>query len=794
MNDNESINAFGAFSENGREFVFTRFDTPRPWVNYAWNSQMLVSVDQRGRGYSLYRDADGRRTNPIRDRLVYLKDLETGQFWTVGWDPVQMPFEHYYSRHGLGYTVIGCDFDGIQCEFRITAAADIPAEIWSLTVNNRGGKPRRIAVYPAVEFDLGGWIPYGTVENYSVCRMVGDRLLLALNQSSERPGAKNHAWFSASLPPDHFETRKREFLGGPYSSLANPMGVSAARLTDTGAATEDFMGVFQYELELVPGGVWEGNFSAGVCHDEAEALSFAEQTNAAAFARGIDAAEQRASSFDRAEMELPDPMWTRFFNVWAKQQLAFLGDFTRVYLAGFRDTLQDAQALCAYAPDQVRQSIITTLQHQYRDGSTMRGWCPDDHHKYADGGVWIASTIGEYVRESGDFDFLNEQVSYRDEGSETVWEHLLCALDWFRENLGSHGLPKIHFGDWNDSLNIGREGKGESVWLAMALVAAFKETATIAERINEPSIAAQCRADAAQMEESLEKHAWDGEWYLRGFADDGSPVGGKSDAEGSIFAEPQSWAVLAGLNPERWELLTQSVEHRLRTSYGLLVCNPPFTHEQKRLGRISTMPAGWGENGSSYCHVTAFQFVADCLRRDGNAALASLESILPFNPALPTSESWLEPYAFTNMFRGPGHPRPGATFKGWTTGTVPWALRGLTHFLIGVRPEFDGLRIDPVLPSTWDSVRIRRTFRDHVFDIQIMNHAAGASATEVRLTIDGQSYSGNLITLNGLSPGTHQVLAEIHPLVIANHSSPKTLHEQIQARTDTDHELQPIHR
>ena len=775
MKHSLSNQSFGGFSENGREFVFARFDTPRPWINYAWNSQMLVSVDQRGRGYSLYRDGEGRRTNPIRDRLVYLKDLERGRIWTVGWDPVQMPFEHYHCRHGLGYTVIACEFEGIHCELRITAAADIPAEIWSLTVNNRGDKPRRIAVYPAVEFDLGGWIPYGTVENYSNCRMVGDRLLLALNQSAERPGARNHAWFSSNLKPDHYETRKREFLGGPYSSLANPMGVSAPRLTDTGSATEDFIGAFQYQLDLVPGGVWEGFFSAGVCHDEAEAVSFAGKTNAATFALGMDAATQRTSSFDRAEMELPDPVWTRFFNVWAKQQLAFLGDFTRVYLTGFRDSLQDAQALCAYAPEQARRSIITTLQHQYHDGSAMRGWCPDDHHKYADGGVWLAFTIGEYLRETGDFPFLKEQVAYKDEGSSTVWEHLLRALDWFRANLGERGLPKMHFGDWNDSLNIGREGRGESVWLGMALVAAFKETAAIAERINEHSIAAKCRTDAATMEANLEKHAWDGEWYLRGFADDGSPVGGTSDAEGSIFAEPQSWAILAGLNPDRWEQVSGSVDRRLRTPYGLLVCNPPFTHEQKRLGRISTMPAGWGENGSSYCHVTAFQFVADCLRRDGDAALASLESILPFNPALPTSESWLEPYAFTNMFRGPGHPRPGATFKGWTTGTVPWALRGLTHFLIGVRPEFDGLRIDPALPSTWNTVRIRRTFRDHVFEIQIMNHAAGAGATEARLTIDGRGYPGNLIALDGLNPGTHQVLAEIHPVSIANHPSTGTM-------------------
>jgi hypothetical protein len=196
MSDTQSTDPFGFFSENGREFVFARFDTPRPWINYAWNSQLLVSVDQRGRGYSLYRDGEGRRTNPIRDRLVYLKDLESGRIWTVGWDPVQMPFEHYHCRHGLGYTVIACEFEGIHCELRITAAADIPAEIWSLKVNNKADKPRRIAVYPAVEFDLGGWIPYGTVENYSICRMVGDRLLLALNQSAERPGARNHAWFS----------------------------------------------------------------------------------------------------------------------------------------------------------------------------------------------------------------------------------------------------------------------------------------------------------------------------------------------------------------------------------------------------------------------------------------------------------------------------------------------------------------------------------------------------------------------------------------------------------------------
>jgi cellobiose phosphorylase len=412
----------------------------------------------------------------------------------------------------------------------------------------------------------------------------------------------------------------------------------------------------------------------------------------------------------------------------------------------------------------------------------MRGWCPDDHHKYADGGVWLPFTIGEYVRETGDFSFLEERVEYKDEGSATVWEHLHRALDWFRANLGSHRLPKMHFGDWNDSLNIGRAGRGESVWLAMALVAAFKETAAIADAIGDSDAAAQCRADAVAMEANLEKHAWDGEWYLRGFADDGSSVGGHGEVEGKIFAEPQSWAVLAGLNPKRWPQVNASVNKHLRTPRGLLVCHPPFTKYQERLGRISSTPPGWGENGSCYCHVTAFQLVADCLRRDGDAALASLQSILPFNPAFSSEASWLEPYAFTNMFRGPDHPRAGTTFKGWTTGTVAWALRGLTHYLLGVRPEFHGLRIDPVLPSAWKTIALKRSFRGAVFEIQIVNHAGASQKTECRLQVDGRPLAGNFLAAQDFPGGTHRVMVDIFPMESMTDEQRKSTNERLHKK------------
>ena len=762
MTNSNDYTKYGEFSADGREFVIRRFDTPRPWLNYAWSEQLLVSIDQRGRGHCLFRDGAGNRTIPIRDRFIFIKDRDDGSFWTVGWDPVKLPFEHYTCRHGLGYTVIESEVAGIRCAWTVTAAAGQPAELWALTVANHSGRPRRLGVYAAVEFDLGGWVPYGSLENYSLCRREGETRLVAYNRSDERPQAKNHALFAASSVPDHYETRKREFLGGCYNTLQAPQGVIAETLTNADSANEEFIGAFQYDLEMAPGAAWDGYFAVGPFMEPAEALAVAACASRAAFAAGLAQAATRTAAFSRVDFELPDPQWTRLFNVWTKQQLFLLKDYARLFLIGFRDTLQDAQSVCAYAPELAAESILTALNYQYRDGSAMRGWCPDDHHKYGDSGVWLPFAVAEYLRETGNAAFLQRRQAYRDGGEATVWEHVCQAMEWFALNLGSHGLPKLYFGDWNDSLNIGRAGKGESVWLGMALVAALRETAGMAGLIGDSAVVAVMAERAASMKATLESCAWDGDWYLRGFNDDGQPVGSQNCEDGKIFSEPQSWAFLAGLDPARLALVTAAVDRHLRTPAGLVVCNPPFRHYDPQYGRISCMLPGWGENGSCYCHVTAFQAVADCLRRDGDAALASLTSIAPFNPALPVEKSWLEPYAFSNMFRGPAHPRPGATFKGWTSGTVPWALRCMTHFLLGVRPDYDALVIDPVLPSSWERVALTRTFRGAVFQIEIVNPERVSSQNAVcRLTVDGQPLAGNRLACRDFPDGIHAVRVDI---------------------------------
>jgi len=754
--------SYGDFSADGREFIIRRQDTPRPWLNYVWNEQLLISIDQRGRGYSLYRNAAGQRSTPIRDRFVYLKDRETGRFRTIGWGPVQDDFSHHVCRHGLGYTILENETEGLHSEWTLTAAVGQPAEVWSVKVVNRSDRERRLSIYPAVEFELGGWVPYGTLENYSSCQRDGDRRLLAFNYSDERLETKNHAVFAASLPPDHYETRKREFLGGCYSTFEEPQGVINPTLTDADADNEEFIGAFQYDITLPPQGIWQAYFSVGPWMQPDELAPLTACASADALQRGMAQARNRTEAFSQVDFTLPDPQWTRLFNLWTKQQLFLLKDYARIFLIGFRDTLQDAQSLCAYAPEMAAASIRIALEHQYRDGSAMRGWCPDDDHHYGDSGVWLPFAAAEYLRETGDQTFFQEPVKYRDGAPATIWEHTVQSMNWFFVNLGRHGLPKLYFGDWNDSLNIGRGGQGESVWLAMALLAALRETVGLARQLGESRTAAQFADRAESLRNTIEQTAWDGNWYLRGFNDDGEPIGGHDNEDGQIFSEPQSWAFIAGLDPDRLVKVADAVNQRLRTPTGLVVCDPPFRHYDPHYGRISCMRPGWGENASCYCHVTAFQAVADCLRRDGDAALASLTSIVPFNPALTVAQSWLEPYALTNMFRGPANRRPGMTFKGWTSGTIPWTLRGLTHFLLGVRPDYDGLIIDPVLPSSWETARITRRFRNARFDIVIRNpERVSGEKTICRLTVDGKPYNNNKLSCRDFSTGRHEITATL---------------------------------
>ncbi len=740
---------YGYFDDEAREFVITRPDPPRPWFNYAWSPEILCSIDQRGEGECVRRDADGNRTVASDKRFVYLRDRATGEFWTLGWGDIRLAPDAYRCRHGLGFTVLSCHHQGIQAQLVITAAPD-HSEIWQLAITNESGRVRQMDIFAGVRLSLGGWVPYGTLENYARGRRLDERMLFGENRSNERAAARNQAGFATERTPVHSELSQLNFLGGAYGEWRAPAAVAQGVLSDGEAMNEALVGVFQFDLELAAeSGRWENHFKVFCARDEQEARTVFLNFNAIDFTEALAGAAARTLDFERVNLTLPDTVAQEFFNVWAKQQLLLVKDYARIFLMGFRDTLQDAETYAAYDPAGAAASIRRTLRHQYRDGSAMRGWCPDDTHRYADSGVWLAMTLAEYLRETGDRDFLTATEPYCDDDTPgSILDHLETSLAWFEKNLGAHGLPKLYFGDWNDSLNIGRRGRGESVWLAMALVKACCDATEIAEFARLPELARQWRSQADKMRDSIEKTAWDGEWYLRGFDDDGRPVGSRTCSAGRIFSEPQSWCALAGLDPKRVAQAADSARRLLYTPNGFTVCTPAFHDYDPALGRISCILPGWGENGSCYCHVTAFQAAADALRGDGNAAWEELSSILPFHAGLSVETSKLEPYAFTNMYRGPENLRPGETFKGWTSGTVAWGLRTLTHCILGVRPEFDGLRIAPALPDAWQAARMERTFRNARCIIDFKRIGPGGN---IRLFVNRQPLAGTLIPLAQLA-------------------------------------------
>lgn len=736
---------YGNFNSDGSEFGIKRFDTPKLWNNYAWNKNIRVRIDQRGRGDSVFRDKNGNRTNLIKDRIVYVKDRDTGDFFTHSWSPVKLDFENYQTSHGLGYTKTSTQNNGLEVNCTFTCAMDAPVEIWRISVKNTTDKDKTLSVYPFVEFDLGGFAIYGGIENTISSKITEDKkTILAINNSDQRKEAKNNCFVSVDFDPDGIQTSKKYFLGSIYDDLGSPKALKDDSLGFFATASEETIGVFQKDINLSPGQDFTFHLVIGPFQNYSETSAYNKYLTADEFELQIKKQKQFRDKFKNIDFQIPDDYFQKFFNIWNKQQVAIHADWAGGYNMGFRCSMQSAQAICPYDGQKSKERILIAMKHQYCDGSALRSYWPLDEHRYADSGVWLTFALTDYIKETGDFDILQEAVPYYDEGEATVYEHTLNAIDWIYRNPGKHDLPRVLFGDWNDSLNIGIKGEGESVWLAMALYWAHKLMIELAERINDNETVKKLTKLNAKLSNAVNQHCWDGQWYIRGFTDEGNVVGSNSCREGKIFANTQTWAIMSGIaDKDKYKILEDALQKHLMTDYGLLVCFPGYDDYNPEIGRASTMPVGWGENASAYCHVSGFKAVADCIRGDGNAAVDTLTRILGCNPDHPIDISGIEPYSLTNMFNGPQHPRAGVTLKSWFTGTGPWTLRSITHWLLGIRPEYDGLTIDPVLPKAWKNITIKREFRNAVYNISINNTCQGDQ--KMHIEIDGNVIDGNFI-------------------------------------------------
>jgi len=751
---NQEPPGFGHFSPDGTEYVITKpFAPPRAQINFLWNDTLISGLNQFGSGDGVFNNQTLMLNHPkgrvrmIRDgrRYFYLRDNGSGEFWNTGLFPINTPGAEFTTHVGLGYSRFVMKHAGIVSESCVFLAPDEPVEIWEFTLRNESEKDRDLWLCPFVEWLLGGYSTFSSP--YSYLRSGFDeknRAVLSYNTSDERPHGRHNAFVATDGDIAGWCGGRRDFLG-PFGNPAHPVSMIEGRLSCKEAWCEELAGALAIGVKLAAGEerkvtVILGSFDTETEKDRliGKVLPVAYRTAARERLK-----QEKQPMLDAVRIETPDAQINRLVNIWSKQQIQLCVEFGRDGARGFRDTLQDAWGIAPFNAPLAKAKIKETLAHQYADGHGVRGWLPLQPHHYSDGPAWIAPTVAAYLKETGDRSFLDEMVPYLDQGEATVLEHTLTGIRHLSGDLGVHGLVLAHEGDWNDSLNwMGRAGKGESVWTSMALYHSCNVMAEMArELLHDKALEQEMEERAARIAGAIQEHGWDGKWYLAGWSDFGNPVGSSGNKEGRIYLNTQTWAVLTGLaTGERKELCLKAVDELLESDHGSLTLWPHYTGADENVGRVTMLLPGMYENGTPYCHGTAFKIVTDIVAGRPDEALRSWRKVMPDNAAHPSIVSGCEPYAFTNQCLGPANGRAGDSISGWITGTAGWMFRAVLEYFCGVKPGYTGFTVEPCLPREWAHVKIHRLLRGKEYEIEINRAGDGYS-----ITVNGNTYRGETL-------------------------------------------------
>lgn len=758
-------NRHGHFAADGMTFVVTDPATPRAFDNFLWNDAIFACVQQTGvgtldaqvdglEGIKLYTgegricdiEVFGRDT--LMSRLVYVRDRDTGRFWNVGWEPVRRPYESYACEHGLGFTRIASQTEGIAASLRLFVPPGAePVELWRLAVKNAGGTPRRLSVFVYNQYLLQyrwGFNSYGDMLYRGAWFDPARNAMIVQKHPHVAPHAYLTAYLTADRPADGYDGSRDHFVG-PYNTLAEPQAVRAGRCTDTPGSSEATVGVLQFDLDLDAGEEAVVRLASGLT-DAPERLD-------ALRPRLLDGQDALFEALRVQQSELvawnavttPDEQFNRLANGWLKRQTLFGATWGRWGWMGYRDVVQHAWGVSSFDPARTRAVLLAAFAHQYRSGLALRGWNPPDTKSYSDSALWPVFALCDYLKETGDIDLLEARAPYHDGGDGTVGEHVAATMGWFEANKGAHDLCLIKYGDWNDSLTgIGKAGRGESVWLSLAYVHARRQLEALCRHLGRDAEAAEHAARADAVRDAVRRHAWDGAWYLRCFDDDGRSVGAASCEQGQIYVNAQSWAMLAGVaDPAQVESMLRACDERLLTGQGYRLMAPPYLRRDDHIGRISYLEPGICENGTIYSHGNAFMMYA--LLREGlvDRAYDVFRRIAPgYMASEDDPKHAAPPYVFPNCYFAPEHRnRPLQAEFTWITGSVSWFLNAILDLLVGVRRDYDGLVVEPMLPSAWPELSVRRTFRGRQFDVKVRRTGTRT------VTLNGVAVAGNRLRL-----------------------------------------------
>ena len=790
------LEKYGHFSEDGREFIITRPDTPAPWVNYISNARYTGLVTNAGGGYSFYICPKDSRITRHRynclpwdrpGRYVYLRD-EGGAYWSLTWQPVAERLDFYECRHGMGYTQIETEHRGIRSRILYFVPQEDDLEIWRVTLQNRSNSPRRLDVFSYVELCLGhalvDLINQPNDQHFNVVKFHREHELIYATKnywvtySGATVKQPNQAWnkyvfFASSLPVLGFDGKKDAFIGS-WRSESNPIAVEEGKCRNSEITAGDTCAALQNQIQIGPGGTVEFAILLGIVDRERYAQLAPPLADKYRDLANVDAALENVRRYwdaylSVAQVQTPDPNMDLMLNTWAKRQawVTFHMHRTAGYYhggllfgTGIRDQCQDLMGPLMAESQVVADRICEVLSHQFADGSTLHNYFrltgQGEKTGHSDTPLWLPLAVMAYLKETGDFGFLRKVVPYQDEGKGTVLEHITRAIDYPLSNLSPRHLPKFGPGDWNDTLDyVGREGIGESVWVGEFLCYILREAADLLRRLNVTQKADYYRSEHVKIADALNALCWDGEWYIRGTRDDGHVIGSHTNHEGQIFMNAQSWSVISGIAPEdRARAAMNSAYHMLNTPRGPKILAPAYTKVDPGIGLATRCVPGKKENGAIFNHVAAWAILAECLLGNGDRAYEYYRKTVPVNQASDPDIYRMEPYVYSEYVTSPDHPTFGEASHSWLTGSGVWMLRDGLDYILGVRPTYDGLFLDPCIPGTWDGFSITRKFRGATYETEVENpsHVQHGVA---RIEVDGKPIKGRVLPV--FNRGVHKV-------------------------------------
>ena len=776
---------YGHFDNEKREYVIDRVDLPVSWTNYLGVKDLCVVVNHTAGGYMFYQSPEYHRVTRFRgnavpmDRpghYVYLRDAKDGDYWSISWQPVGKPLDQakYTCRHGMSYTTYECDYKGIKASQTLMVPMDDAVELWDVRLKNTTGKERRISVFSYCEFSFHHiMIDNQNFQMSLYCAGSSyDENIIEYDLFYEEFG---YQYFTSNVTPDGFECLRDSFLGA-YRTEDNPIAVEHGTCSGSHELGNNHCGSLQKDLVLAPGEevrlifmLGEGNREAGKKIRE----KYSDMANVdAAYAQLKDYWENK---FAQLQIRTPNEGMNTLINTWNLYQAEVNIMFSRFASfievggrtgLGYRDTAQDAMTIPHSNPEKCRQRIVELLR-----GLTTKGyglhlfspeWFDPDAKKEkkkpfksptviptvnakdivhgledacSDDALWLVPSIIEYIKETGETGFADETVTYADGGEGTVYEHMKRILDFSAEQVGATGICKGLRADWNDCLNL---GGGESAMVSFLHYWAICHFLQLAEYLGRTEDVEKYQAMRERVGNVCNRELWDKEWFIRGITKNGKKIGTSEDAEGKVHLESNAWAVLSGAaDVEKGKLAMDSVDKYLFTPYGILLNAPSYTVPDDDIGFVTRVYPGLKENGSIFSHPNPWAWAAECVLGRGDRAMKFYNALCPYyqNNMIEIRQS--EPYSYCQFVVGRDHTAFGRARHPFMTGSGGWAYFSATRYMLGIRPDFEHLTIDPCIPADWKEFSAVRRWRGAEYDIHVEN-PDGVMKGVQELYLDGE--------------------------------------------------------